>query len=285
VFGGTQTVALNTNRIGLLLFDASAGQRASVELSASTFASCTLYLFGPYAQQLAASGCTSATTFVDSAGLPLTGTYTIGIDAGASTGSVAVKLDNASDVTGTITIDGPTVTVTTTTPGQDGRWTFSGPAGQTATQAGCEDAPTRSRARCSIDQSEPTPPGGQTPSAPTRADPVDPSTGIFVMHKTDLSLPDVIPVALTRTYNSGDGFARPAGPSMTHPYAMFLHSEPQYEQVDLILPEGGKFTMCGRRPGRGLRTRCSCIKKRRPPRRRRRPSTSRLLLGTATGGT
>ena len=64
--------------------------------------------------------------------------------------------------------------------------------------------------------------------------------GIFVMSKTDLSLPDVIPLALTRTYNSGDGFARPAGRSMTHAYAMFLHSELQYQQVDLILPEGGK---------------------------------------------
>jgi len=72
-------------------------------------------------------------------------------------------------------------------------------------------------------------------------DPVDPSTGVFVLHKTDLSLPDVIPLALTRTYNSGDGFARTFGRSMTHPYAMFLHSELQYQQVDLILPEGGKI--------------------------------------------
>jgi hypothetical protein len=36
----------------------------------------------------------------------------------------------APDVTGTITIDGATVTVTTTTPGQDGRLTFGGTAGQ-----------------------------------------------------------------------------------------------------------------------------------------------------------
>lgn len=91
-----------------------------------------------------------------------------------------------------------------------------------------------------INDGTPTPGNGKPPGAPTRADPVDPATGIFVMSKTDLYLPDVIPLALTRTYNSGDGYARPAGRSMTHQYAMFLHSELQYQQVDLILPEGGK---------------------------------------------
>jgi YD repeat-containing protein len=134
VFGGTQTVALNTpNQIGLLLFDASAGQRVSVQLSASTFATCTLYLLGPSAQQLASSGCTNATTFVDSVGLPTSGTYAIGIEAGASTGTVAVTLNDATDVTGPITIDGPTVPVTTTTAGQDARLTFSAAAGQRVT--------------------------------------------------------------------------------------------------------------------------------------------------------
>ena len=37
-----------------------------------------------------------------------------------------------------------------------------------------------------------------------KAEPIDPSTGLFLMTKTDLYLPDVIPLALTRTYNSGD---------------------------------------------------------------------------------
>lgn len=86
-----------------------------------------------------------------------------------------------------------------------------------------------------------SPPGaGQTPGGPTKGDPIDPSTGVFVMHKTDLSLPDVIPLALTRTYNSGDNLARPFGRGMTHPYAMFLWSAQEFQEVDLILPEGGK---------------------------------------------
>ena len=81
---------------------------------------------------------------------------------------------------------------------------------------------------------------GGNPGGPGRRDPIDPSTGVFLMHKTDLYLPDVIPLALTRTYNSGDNLARPLGRGMIHPYAMFLWSANQYQEADLILPEGGK---------------------------------------------
>jgi hypothetical protein len=84
------------------------------------------------------------------------------------------------------------------------------------------------------------PGSGPTGGGPRKQDPVDPSTGIFSMQKTDLYLPDTIPLALTRTYNSGDGVARAFGRSMVNPYAMFLWSAAQYSQVDLILPEGSK---------------------------------------------
>jgi RHS repeat-associated protein len=82
-----------------------------------------------------------------------------------------------------------------------------------------------------------------------KADPVDPSTGLFGLHKTDLYLPDVIPLALTRTYDSGDTLARPMGRGMTHPYAMFLWSFHQYDEVDLLLPEGGKVHFVRTSPG------------------------------------
>src|SRR5262249_23088207 len=64
-------------------------------------------------------------------------------------------------------------------------------------------------------------PSAPTPDAPGVGDPIDPSTGLFLMHKTDLYLPDVIPLALTRTYNSGDSYARSFGYGMKHPYAIF----------------------------------------------------------------
>jgi YD repeat-containing protein len=82
---------------------------------------------------------------------------------------------------------------------------------------------------------------GPTPGTNPKRDPIDPSTGLFTLQKTDLYLPDVIPLAVTRTYNSGDGLLRPFGRSMTHPYAMFLWSAQQYQQADLVLPEGGKI--------------------------------------------
>src|SRR5262249_1764318 len=82
---------------------------------------------------------------------------------------------------------------------------------------------------------------GANPGGPERRDPIDPSTGVFIMHKTDMYLPDIIPIALIRTYNSGDTLARPFGRGMTHPYAMFLWSAQQYQEADLVLPEGGKI--------------------------------------------
>jgi RHS repeat-associated protein len=127
-----------------------------------------------------------------------------------------------------------------------------GTVNATATQVK-PDATTRLYAftGAMFNDGDPTPADGKPAGAPTRQDPVDPSTGIFVMSKTDLYLPDVIPLAMTRTYNSGDGFARPVGRSMTHAYAIFLHSEQQYQQVDLILPEGGKVHYVRTSPGTG----------------------------------
>jgi RHS repeat-associated protein len=93
---------------------------------------------------------------------------------------------------------------------------------------------------------------GATPGGPDRADPVDPSTGVFVLHKTDLYLPDTMPLALGRTYNSGDNLARPFGRGMTHPYAMFLWSAFQYQEADLILPEGGRIHYVRTSPGNGF---------------------------------
>jgi YD repeat-containing protein len=127
--GGSQTVTLSTaNKIGLLLFDATAGQGVNLQLSGSTFASCTLLIFDPTGNQLGSSGCTSATAFVNSTTLPVTGTYTLGIDPSGGTGSITIGM--GQDVTSPILVGGPPVTVTTTLLGQDARLTFSGTAGQ-----------------------------------------------------------------------------------------------------------------------------------------------------------
>lgn len=88
------------------------------------------------------------------------------------------------------------------------------------------------------DGQSPGPPGG---FGPLGSDPVDLSTGQFVMSKTDLVVRDVMPLTLTRTYRTGDSGSRPFGIGATHPYAMFLWSANQYQEADLILPDGKRI--------------------------------------------
>ena len=87
-----------------------------------------------------------------------------------------------------------------------------------------------------------TPPAdGPVPDGPRDGDPVDLATGLFVLEKTDLYLTDVMPLSLTRTYRQNDTSARPFGIGATHPYAMFLWSAQPYQEVDLVLPDGGRI--------------------------------------------
>jgi hypothetical protein len=63
--------------------------------------------------------------------LPSTGTYTILIDPNSTyTGNITFTLYDASDLTGTITINGPPVIVNIPTPGQNAKLMFTGNAGQ-----------------------------------------------------------------------------------------------------------------------------------------------------------
>ena len=57
----------------------------------------------------------------------------------------------------------------------------------------------------------------------------------FAAHR--FGVPDVIWLAVTRTYNSRDPEPRPFGTGMTHAYAIFQF----WEKADLILPDGGKI--------------------------------------------
>jgi RHS repeat-associated protein len=72
-------------------------------------------------------------------------------------------------------------------------------------------------------------------------DPVDLSTGLFVLEKTDLVLPDTIPILLNRAYRPGDSTSRAFGVGASHPYEMFLWSDNNYQETDLILPDGSRI--------------------------------------------
>jgi hypothetical protein len=126
--GDSRTVAVTTaNKIGLVIFDGTGGQRISLKVSTIAVTSYQLYIKDPFGSDITAlSG-----TFIDAKVLPVTGTYTILFDpVGTHTGSITFTLYNIVDVVGSIAIGGSSFSATTTTPGQNGRVTFNGSAGQ-----------------------------------------------------------------------------------------------------------------------------------------------------------
>lgn len=133
--GSSQTVSLTAaGKIGLILFDATAGQRVSLLVSSSSVGACgsgSIQLIGAGGSVLGSANLCSG-SFVDPAILPVTGTYTLLIAPySTATGSLTFTLNEVPpDVSGTITIGGAAATLTTTVSGQDGSLTFNGTAGQ-----------------------------------------------------------------------------------------------------------------------------------------------------------
>ena len=88
-------------------------------------------------------------------------------------------------------------------------------------------------------------------------EPVDLATGLFVLRKTDLYVPDVIPIAIRRTYRQNDPAAngsqfRVFGLGSTHDYQMDLTGDGQtFQWADLILPDGGRIHFVRTSPGTG----------------------------------
>ncbi|HEV8441136.1 MAG TPA: RHS repeat-associated core domain-containing protein [Methylomirabilota bacterium] len=83
-------------------------------------------------------------------------------------------------------------------------------------------------------------------------DPVDLGTGLFLLRNTDLFLGGLVPLALTRTYRSQDTANRPFGIGTNHPYGIFLWSAQQYQEADLVLPDGGRIHYVRISPGTGI---------------------------------
>ncbi len=80
-------------------------------------------------------------------------------------------------------------------------------------------------------------------------EPVQLSSGLFVYHKTDLVLSDVIPLSLTRTYRPNDSWSRPFGIGTTHPYEIFIGGDGNgfgvTAYIDLVLPDGERIHFVG----------------------------------------
>jgi RHS repeat-associated protein len=103
---------------------------------------------------------------------------------------------------------------------------------------------------------EPKPPkrktkaGGGSPSG----DPVDSGTGLFVYHRTDLVIPDTIPIVIDRTYRQEDSNSYSFGVGTTSLYDIRLWSENNYHEADLVLPNGGTILYTRVSPGTGYKT-------------------------------
>lgn len=132
--GGTaKTVTISSaNKIGLILFDAVAGQRVSLKIGTGVASTITLFNYNHQVLRTGTAGGVEA--FFDTVQIPVAASYTILVDPiGSNTGSVTLTLyDVPADDTHSIT---PTTTgtvqaVATTVAGQNGRVSFTGTAGQ-----------------------------------------------------------------------------------------------------------------------------------------------------------
>jgi RHS repeat-associated protein len=128
--GATQPVSLAEDQIGLWVFDVAANERISLEVPSGTFDECDLtgYLFDPRGTTVGGLDCDGSMTYLDHRAT-MAGTYQLGLQAyesGTTTVSFAIA---PADQTATAVVGGPVVTLTTTVPGQNGVFSFTGLTG------------------------------------------------------------------------------------------------------------------------------------------------------------
>ncbi|KAF0190265.1 MAG: protein containing ipt/tig domains (cell surface receptor), partial [Gammaproteobacteria bacterium] len=131
--GSSATLSVaSAGQIGLILFDATAGQQMTMTVTASSFGGATLTLYGPDGSAVSLTNPISTGTAIGRQFLTLTGTYTVLLaPASGQTGSATVSLNAVPpDATATIAANATPVPVTTTVPGQNMRLTFNGAANQ-----------------------------------------------------------------------------------------------------------------------------------------------------------
>ncbi len=119
------------------IFSGTQNQHISISIPSSTFNNCFFEIANPDGTFLVngnGTRCDKISNFYDVPLLPQTGIYKLIVDpSGTETGTVTFKLNDATDVTGTITADGTPVTFATTVPGQNAKLAFNGTAGQIVT--------------------------------------------------------------------------------------------------------------------------------------------------------
>ncbi len=87
------------------------------------------------------------------------------------------------------------------------------------------------------------PPTGSEGRDPHVGDPVDPHTGLFIYHKTDLSIGGAMPFNLTRTYRQGDPYAYELGVGFTTALdTRLVFTASDTAQIQLVLTGGSTVT-------------------------------------------
>jgi hypothetical protein len=128
----TSTIAM-PGGVTKLKFAGTAGQKVFLNVPSSTLTSeCGVLELRNAANALLNSGCViNGRGYIDTFALPANGEYYVQIDPGEDRIGVSeMVLYTVIDQSGTITVNGPSVTATTTQPGAVARFTFSGTAGQ-----------------------------------------------------------------------------------------------------------------------------------------------------------
>jgi uncharacterized protein YfaP (DUF2135 family) len=132
--GPPVSVTLGLYQNGRVTFVGTAGEKVSLAIGFLPSACCTVNvsILNPNGTRLVNPiAVASGQTLVDAKTLPATGTYTIIVDPNqTATGTVTLTLfDVPPDVTGTMTLGGPAISLTTTAAGQNALALFTGTAG------------------------------------------------------------------------------------------------------------------------------------------------------------
>jgi len=132
--GQALAVPINTaGKIGLIVFDGTAAQRMSINITNVTIpGQTTVTVYNPDGTTLSSTSANTASGgFLDAQVFPQTGTYTIMVSpTGTNTGSLTLNLYGFTDFAATIAANGQPLTATTTIPGQNAAVTFTGSVNQ-----------------------------------------------------------------------------------------------------------------------------------------------------------
>ena len=95
--------------------------------------------------------------------------------------------------------------------------------------------------------------GPPAPSGGCSPDPVDCSSGLFLVDHTDLAIEDIIPISVTRAYRQNDtgSYAFGTGWNLSYDYYLATGKNGNYNDLNLILPDGAKVHYIATTPGTG----------------------------------